>query len=101
MTNEAAELINYMDNTDILYPQRVAIEKSLNRKIKAGKFDPNKSVKLWLYWVENGAKEYCKDYGGTWHVIFSTKIRLEAATYIANNFISQLPDPRLRDFLAR
>lgn len=64
--NMVKELILYGENDALLYRQRtVPIQKNLINKIASGKFDLQKSVKLWKYWADDVAKRYTREFPGT------------------------------------
>lgn len=56
------ELQLYIDNEHQLYRQRQAIEENLTRKWKKGRYDHTKAPKLWMYLVDNAAKQYIKEF---------------------------------------
>ena len=58
----ARELYLFMQNERSLMRQRDSIIKNISRKMKSGKYDHKQAPKLWMYWVDNGAKEYDKLY---------------------------------------
>lgn len=60
--NERYELALYIDNDRDLYRQKQAIEKSLETKVKRGKYDPKLAPKAWMFLVDEGAKKYCKEF---------------------------------------
>jgi len=58
------ELQLYIDNDSDIYRRRISpIRKNLSRKHKAGKYDTNLAVKIWLPLAKEGAKAYEKEYG--------------------------------------
>ena len=83
------ELELFIDNDADLYRQQtVPIMKNLVRKIKAGKYDSFKAVKLWGYLMEAGAKKYAKEFstGTDWNVLFSKATRDATALRYARQF---------------
>lgn len=78
----ARELLLTTENEYSLYPQHQAIEKSLLRKIKSGRYDHSKAWKAWQYWMDAGAKLYVKQYGGS----FSPATRATAAREYADQW---------------
>ncbi len=92
MGPEARELKNTMDSTEEGYQQQyVPILKNLSRKMKKGTYDKEKAVKLFMYYVDNGAKRYAKDFGGggaTGPSVggFDKKTREEAARAYVEDF---------------
>ena len=104
MGPEARELKLTMDSTEEGYKQQyIPILKNLSRKMKKGTYDKEKAVKLFMYYVDNGARRYAKDYGGggaTGPSVggFDKKAREEAARAYVEDFedvfqtgISQVP----------
>jgi len=59
----ANELDLYAENTSELYGQKKAILANIQRKLKSGKYDPTKTPKLWMYWVDAAARRYVKEFG--------------------------------------
>ena len=60
------ELKLFIDNDGQLYKQRlVPIVKNIQKKMKSGKYDHKKAPKLWMYLVDDAAKEYVKEFGTT------------------------------------
>jgi hypothetical protein len=87
---EQTELKLFIDNDGDLYRQQTtSITKNLQRKLAKGVFDKEKSKKLWMYLVENGAKKYAKEFGGEWHKIFSMADRKAVAAELADDFASE------------
>ena len=59
------ELRLYIDNDEQLYrSQQIPILKNIQRRMKSGKYKHDLAPKLWQYLVDNGAKKYCKLFGG-------------------------------------
>ena len=82
MSHEATELYFYAINDGQLYrQQREPIEKNLQRKYDAGKYDAAKAVKLWLYFAETAAKKYHHEFdaSGKWYHLFPPAVRREFA----------------------
>lgn len=59
----------------------VPIVKNLLRKLGKGTYDPSKAVKLWMYYVDENAKMYAKEYSAArdWNTIFNKNTRLLVA----------------------
>lgn len=85
----ARELVLFIDNDADLYRQQhVPILMNLWKKMKAGKYDHEKAVKLWGYLAESGAKKYAKEIGGdasSWSSIFTPAPRRLAAAGLADD----------------
>lgn len=58
------ELRLYMENESSLHNQFMSIIKNIQRKMKSGRYDPTLAPKLWMYWVDEGAKRYLKEFAG-------------------------------------
>ena len=72
------ELDSYLMNNEDLYRRRfMPIISNLKRKIRKGIYDHDKAQKLWMYLVDDAAKEYVKEYG-------STESRLQVASILAD-----------------
>ena len=76
------ELVLFADNDEPLYRQSFQpIIANLKKKVAKGTYSPAMAVKLWRYHADRAAQKYAKEFGGTWHKIFSTKDRQEAAEH--------------------
>lgn len=87
--SEARELQLFCENDGDLYRQQVQpIEKNLQRKMKKGIYDHEKSKKLWMYLADNCARKYAKEFGDgrDWHKMFSTADRRDVAGKFADSF---------------
>lgn len=48
-----------------MYKQKfLPIIKNIIKKLKSDKYDHSKAPKLWMYYVDEGAKKYIKEFGG-------------------------------------
>ena len=70
--------------------QKESIIKNILRKIKSGKYDHTKAPKLWMYWVDTGAKQYVKDYGGNVKVLYPKEVRQSLAVQLANEYKAEI-----------
>lgn len=80
--NEAhvRELTLYAENEEPLYRLRQDIERNLLRKMRAGKYEAEKAWKTWLYWFDEAARRYEKEYGsGRGYGAFTPADREQAA----------------------
>ena len=60
------ELDSYIMNNEELYRRRfMPIISNIKRKIKKNVYDHEKAQKLWMYLVDDAAKEYVKEFGST------------------------------------
>ena len=65
-SNAVNELDSYIMNNEDLYRRRfMPIISNIKRKIKRNVYDHEKAQKLWMYLVDDAAKEYVKEYGST------------------------------------
>ena len=65
-TEASRELDLYIMNSEELYRRRfMPIILNLKRKMAKGIYDHEKAVKLWMYLVDDAAKEYVKEFGST------------------------------------
>lgn len=69
------ELKLYMDDESRLDRQKQSILQNILRKMKAGRYDPSSSWKLWTYWVDEGVKMYAKQFGGDMKTQFPEQLR--------------------------
>ena len=83
---ETRELKLYIDNDGQLYNSRyMPIIKNLSKKMKKGKFDKRLAVKGFMYLVDDGARKYIRDFGGS-KGMFSKKDKIEVAKEFADEF---------------
>lgn len=83
----ARELELYIMNDYQLYKSQLEpIEKNYKRKIKKGTFNKEKAVLGYLNLVDNGARKYNKEFGGT---NFNKATRIEVAKRLTDDFISE------------
>ena len=58
------ELDSYIMNNEDLYRRRfMPIISNIKRKMKKNVYDHEKAQKLWMYLVDDAAKEYVKEFG--------------------------------------
>ena len=63
-TEASRELDLYIMNSEELYRRKfMPIILNLKRKMAKGIYDHEKAVKLWMYLVDDAAKEYVKEFG--------------------------------------
>ncbi len=85
------ELKLFIENDEQLYRQQfIPIVKNIQRKMKSGKYDHKKAPKLWQYLVDNGARKYVKEYGGTVRSVFPKEVREETAKKFANYYRKEI-----------
>ena len=81
-SHETQELYLYALNDYQLYQQqRESIEANLQRKFDKGIYDSAKAAKLWLYFADNAAKKYHKEFcgNGKWFHMFTIDDRRQVA----------------------
>ena len=86
----ASELELYIENTGELYPQKKAIIANIKRKLKSGRYNHTLAPKLWLYWVDAGAKRFLKEFrcaGVRMQDIFPRPVRVHIATRLADEYL--------------
>jgi hypothetical protein len=92
MSHDARELELYIESDGDLYRQQHApIIKNLMRRWSRGTYDFTKSIKLFMYLVDAGAKKYVQEFGTPglpWHKQFPKRVRLEVAMSMAETFKS-------------
>jgi hypothetical protein len=82
---EKRELELFIMNDQDLYRQMfMPIIMNLARKMKRGVYNHQMAPKLWQYLVDQGAKKYVMQYGGTVRNTFPKKARMELAKDMAD-----------------
>ena len=82
------ELDSFIMNNEDLYRRRfLPIISNLKRKIAKGIYDHDKAQTLWMYMVDDAAKQYVKDFGSSGTDVkdmFPKETRLQVAKVIAD-----------------
>ena len=82
------ELDLYLMNNEELYRRRfMPIITNIKRKMKRGVYDHEKVIKLWMYLVDDAAREYVKEFGTPDQDVkdmFPKETRLKVAQIIAD-----------------
>ena len=82
------ELDSFIQNDEDLYRRRfMPIITNIKRKIKRGVYDHEKSIKLWMYLIDDAAREYVKQHGSVDQDVkdmFPKETRLQVAQIIAD-----------------
>lgn len=90
----ARELVLYIENDGDLYRQSfLPIVYNLQKKIKKGTFDLEKSLTLWGFLADAGAKKYTKDLGSPgdkWNDLFNKSTRRLVAKELAESFMAEI-----------
>lgn len=85
----ARELELYMSSDSGLYAQRKAINANLLRKLRKGIFRKHLAARLFMYWVDNGARKYVREFGGEVRTIFPKRTRLRVARSFTREFLTE------------
>ena len=81
------ELLLFIENDPTLHRrQTIPFRDNLTKKFNKGIYDHAKAPKLWQYLVDNGARKYCKYFGGTVRAVFPKHIREQVAQELANEW---------------
>ena len=82
------ELDSYIMNNEELYRRRfMPIIENIRRKMRRGIYDHEKVIKLWMFLVDDGAREYVKEFGDPAQDVkdmFPKETRLKVAQLIAD-----------------
>ena len=66
ISTESRELRLFIDNDAKLYKQRyIPILKNMSKFKKKGRYNSKLAIKAFMYLVDDGAKQYAKEYGGS------------------------------------
>ena len=81
------ELDSYIMNNEDLYRRRfMPIIENLKRKMHKGIYDDNLAIKLWMYLIDDAAREYVKEFGSPDQDVkdmFPKETRLKVAEIIS------------------
>lgn len=82
------ELDLFIENTSELYGQKQNILANIRRRILKGTYNPALASKLWMYWVDAGARRYCKEnhMGGNIGDTFNKPTRMALAEELAKRY---------------
>ena len=86
----ARELYLFMQNERSLMRQKDSIIKNISKKMKSGKYDHKKAPKLWMYWVDSGAKEYDKLYGSPGVKTFDKETKMSVAIQLGDEYKAEI-----------
>ena len=82
------ELDSFIQNDEDLYRRRfMPILTNIQRKMKRGVYDPKKVIKLWMYLVDDAAREYVNQFGSQDQDVkdvFPKETRIKVAQVIAD-----------------
>ena len=89
LSDEMRELKLYIDNDANLYRQRyMPILKNLSRKKKQGKYRKGLASRAFMYLIDDGAKQYTKEYGGNARDDFPKRQR----QVLAKDYVDEFED---------
>ena len=88
------ELDSYIMNNEDLYRRRfMPIISNIKRKMAKNVYDHEKAQKLWMYLVDDAAKEYVKEFGSTQDDVsnmFPKETRLQVARVISDRELENI-----------
>ena len=91
ITPEARELELFTENDADLYRQRIVpIVKNMQRRIAKGDYDSAKAAYLWLYLIDEAARQYCQLHGGTVRQCFPKSCRMMVARSMRDQYESEI-----------
>jgi len=88
--NAERELYLFVNNERSLSRQKESIIKNIKQKMKSDRYDHSKAPKLWQYWVDNGAKLYVQEFGGSVKDTFAKDVRQSVAIQFANELQAEI-----------
>lgn len=82
----------YMENERSLYNQKMSIIQNIQRRMKKDQYNPALAPKLWMYWVDAGAKAYIKENapGARVQDMFPKPLREALAKQFAKDYEEQI-----------
>ena len=85
------ELRLFTDNDEQLYrSQFLSIIKNIIRKMDKGNYKHSLAPKLWQYLVDNGARKYCKTFGGEVRYTIPKAERVKLAQDYADDYRDEI-----------
>ena len=88
------ELDSFIMNNERLYRQRfMPIISNIKRKLAKNVYDHEKAQKLWMYLVDDAAKEYVKEFGSTQDDVsnmFPKETRMQVARVISDRELENI-----------
>ena len=88
------ELDSYIMNNEDLYRRRfMPIISNIKRKLKKNVYDHEKAQKLWMYLIDDAAKEYVKEFGSTQDdvaTMFPKETRQQVAKIISDRELENI-----------
>ena len=93
-TDAVNELDSFIMNNEDLYRRRfMPIISNLKRKIAKGVYDHDKAQKLWMYLVDDAARQYVKDFASSGTDVkdmFPKETRLHLASVISQRELDNI-----------
>ena len=93
-SNAVNELDSYIMNNEDLYRRRfMPIISNIRRKLNKNVYDHEKAQKLWMYLIDDAAKEYVKEFGSTQDdvaTMFPKETRQEVAKIISDRELENI-----------
>ena len=88
------ELDTYIMNNEDLYRRRfMPIISNIKRKLAKNVYDHEKAQKLWMYLVDDAAKQYVKEFGSTQDDVrnmFPKETRMQVARVISDRELENI-----------
>lgn len=93
----------YINNDGQLYKDKKSYIKNLMTKIGQGKYDFNRSIDLWMFYIEKGAKKYAKEFsiGSDWSITFPKPLRRELARKFAKDFYDEMKEGEYNEYFPK
>jgi len=85
----ADELKLFIDNDGQIYGQGRMYRAALEKRMQKGQFSIVLAAKGFEWIVDEGAKKYAKDFGGTWNTLFSPATRKQVAKEMAEEWANE------------
>ena len=84
---------NIMNNEELYRRRFMPIISNIKRKLAKNVYDHEKAQKLWMYLVDDAAKEYVKEYGSTQDDVsnmFPKETRMQVARVISDRELENI-----------
>ena len=100
LSSEAQELLLFLDNDEPLYRRKFDFLKNVYTKMKRGTYNRELARKLWMYYVEDAAKKYEKEFlnPGEWSRVFPPTVRREVAKELEERERHMIERGEYKDF---
>src|SRR5271156_2257374 len=87
-SDEAEELLLYLDNESDLYAQKKLGAANLLKKMKRGTYEHGLAPQAWSYVVDSAAKKYAKEFNEarSWHALFDAEARRQVSKELADRW---------------